>query len=164
MSGIIGIDPGKSGALALIGWNLRKPLLADTPTIMTGGKRQYDVAGMLAILRRFRHQGPLQAVLEQSQAMPKQGVTSTFSIGEGFGIWQGLLAGLEIPYTLVRPVQWKREMLSGIAVRDKGASVLRAKQLYPTSAQELSRIKDHNRAEAILLAAWGERTLNPTAR
>lgn len=94
--------------------------------------------------------------LEQVHSMPKQGVASSFNFGRGFGLWEGLLAGMRFPYTLVSPQRWKKAMLADMA-KDKGASVLRAKQLFPNCVEQLKLVKDHNKAEALLLAEYGRR-------
>ncbi len=98
----------------------------------------------------------LHAYIERAQAMPKQGVTSMFNYGKGFGLWLGLLIGIGLPYTLVSPRRWKAAMLSDMP-KDKGASILRAKQLFPQCASQLQLVKHHNRAEAPLIAAYGQR-------
>ena len=97
----------------------------------------------------------LHAYIERAQAMPKQGVTSMFNYGKGFGLWLGLLIGIGIPYTLVSPIRWKKVMLPDMA-KDKGASLLRAKQLFPQCSAQLQLVKDHNKAEALLIAAYGQ--------
>ena len=89
-------------------------------------------------------------VIEESQAMPGQGTRSMFTTGYGMGIWVGILATLELPYTSVRPSVWKRSLALG---KDKEASRLRAMQLFPGA--DLRRKKDHGRAEALLLAYYG---------
>lgn len=97
----------------------------------------------------------LHVILEQVHAMPKQGVASSFNFGRGLGLWEGLIVGIGFPYTLVSPQRWKKKMLADMG-KDKGASVLRAKQMFPSIASELKLVKDHNKAEALLLAAWGQ--------
>ena len=89
--------------------------------------------------------------IEESQSMPGQGVRSMFTIGLGFGVWLGILAALELPFTRVRPALWKTAI--GLRGKDKEASRLRAQQLFPTA--DLRRKKDHGRAEALLLALYG---------
>ena len=84
--------------------------------------------------------------------MPGQGTRSMFTIGYGYGLWIGVLATLQIPYTNVRPGIWKRALTLG---KDKEASRLRAMQLYPGADLRLK--KHHGRAEALLLAAYGLR-------
>lgn len=100
-------------------------------------------------------QDSIYVVIEKSQAMPKQGVSSTFKVGVGYGIWLGLLVAIGIPYTEVRPHIWKAKMLAGTG-KDKGASILRAKQLFPQISGELNLVKHHNKAEALLLASYGQ--------
>jgi len=160
VTGFLGIDPGISGAVALLGsdgsvrfWN--------TPSIKTGGKRDYDGMHMQEILLEAISyvEEPLglhlHAYIERAQAMPKQGTTSMFNYGKGYGLWLGLLIGIGIPHTLVSPRRWKMAMMADMA-KDKGASLLRAKQLFPQCASQLQLVKDHDKAEALLIAAYGQ--------
>lgn len=152
----IGIDIGKDGCAAI----LPDLLLLDVPTaeIRRGKKkrREYLYAAMADILRPYA--SCAHAILEDVHSMPGEGSVSSFSFGEGKGAWMGILAALQIPYTLVAPVIWKKAM--GLAVgAEKGASIVRACQLFPEAAQLLKRKKDHNRSDALLLAAWGERMI-----
>lgn len=98
----------------------------------------------------------LVAVLENVHAMPKQGVTSSFNFGRGFGLWEMGLIALKIPYTLVAPQTWKRELLADMS-KDKGSSILRAKQLFPHISEHLKLSKDEAKAEALLMAEYGRR-------
>ncbi len=155
----LGIDPGISGAVALLHSD-NSARFWDTPSVKSGGKREYDGANMLEILvEALRKSGGvspirLHAYVERAQAMPKQGVTSTFNYGKGYGLWLGLLIGLGIPYTLVSPRTWRKVMMPDMA-KDKGASLLRAKQLFPLARHHLQLVKDHDKAEALLIAAYG---------
>lgn len=161
MNASLGIDPGISGAVALL-----RPedqvRFWDTPSIKSGGKREYDAVGMHVILVQADMALDdiiglrLHAYVERSQAMPKQGPTGMFNYGKGYGLWLGLLIGLGIPYTLVSPRTWRKVMMPDMA-KDKGASLLRAKQLFPQCAAQLQLVKDHDKAEALLIAAWGQR-------
>jgi crossover junction endodeoxyribonuclease RuvC len=149
----IGIDPGLSGAVAVLDATGALLALHDTPvlTLRTGrGTRQeYDVPGLVGLLAPY---AGLQAhvILEESQAMPGQGTRSMFTIGVGFGAWLGVLAALALPHTRIRPHVWKRALGLG---KDKEAARLRAMQLFPGA--DLRRRKDHGRAEALLLAWYG---------
>jgi len=89
--------------------------------------------------------------------MPKQGVVSMYKMGEGFGVWLGILAALRIPYTLVAPQTWKAVMLRDMSVRDKKASLLRAQQLWSDIAKQIG--KHHGMAEAALIAEYGRRKM-----
>ena len=163
----IGIDPGLNGALAVLTADGTLEALWDTPTLTLrtsrGSRQEYDVSGLVALLAPYG--GPqTHVMIEEAQAMPGQGTRSMFTIGVGFGVWLGILAALALPHMRVRPHIWKKALGLG---QDKEASRLRAMQLFPSAA--LRRKKDHGRAEALLLAFYGQwafRTAQalPTAR
>jgi len=149
----IGVDPGLTGAIAVLGAHGTLEALADTPTLVLkvqrGTRQVYDVPGMAALLRPYAgHQ--CQVYIEEAQAMPGQGSRSMYTVGLGYGLWLGILASLVLPYTSVRPSVWKRSLALG---KDKEASRLRAMQLYPGADLRLK--KHHGRAEALLLASYG---------
>jgi crossover junction endodeoxyribonuclease RuvC len=127
---IVAIDPGLDGGICILRGRVVQTFVA--PTLGTG-KRSYDVAEMRRILHD--HISVLtgaQAFLERAQAMPGQGVSSMFSVGFGFGLWQGLLAGLRIPVEIVSPQSWQREMFKGLPKGDtKASSALIAQRLRP---------------------------------
>ena len=149
----LGIDPDLGGALAVLADDGALLAVYDTPTlrlrVARGTKQEYDLPGMAALLRPYADPGA-HVVLEESQAMPGQGVRSMFTTGYGFGVWLGLLAALQMPYTRVRPVVWKKALALGT---DKEQARLRAQQRFPGA--DLRRKKDHGRAEALLLAWYG---------
>ena len=149
----IGLDPGLSGALAVLAPDGTLEALCDTPTltlkVARGTRQAYDVPGMVALLTPYAGAG-LHVVIEESQAMPGQGTRSMFTIGYGYGLWLGILAALQISYTPVRPVVWKKAVGLG---KDKEQARLRAQQLFPGA--DLRRKRDHGRAEALLLAWYG---------
>ena len=157
----IGIDPGLDGAVAIMcGEDID---FFDIPTleIKSGKKkkREYNIALMVDIIRNTVVQfedlhlnGMVkQVALEKVHSMPGQGVASMFSMGKGFGIWLGIIATLKYPLTLVTPQAWKKAMMDGMG-KEKDASRLRAIQLFPQVADQLSRKKDHGRADALLIA------------
>lgn len=148
----LGIDPGLDGAMAVI-FADGLVRIYDAPTAKDGGKRRYLLADMRRLVGAF---GPdmTRAAIERVHSMPKQGVASSFNFGEGFGLWQGLLAGLGIPFDLVTPQAWKKVMLAG-AGKDKAAARIRAQQLFPDA--ELNLKKHHGRAEALLIAEYRRR-------
>ena len=150
--GVCGVDPGLDGALVVVS---AEGIVAchDMPTLSLGSKRRVDPAGVADILAGV---GP--AVVERDHSMPKQGVASSFSFGESYGIILGVLAGLCIPYSLVTPQRWKKEMMEG-QQREKDASRMVARQLWPLSAVLFKRKKDHGRADAALIGEWGRRRL-----
>ena len=149
----IGIDPGLSGAVAVLGTDGVLLALHDVPVLTlstrSGSRTEYELPGMAALLRTYTAPGA-HVLIEASQAMPGQGVASTWTTGYGYGAWVGLLAALQIAYTIIRPASWKRALGLG---KDKEAARLRAMQLYPKA--DLRHKRDHGRAEALLLVWYG---------
>jgi hypothetical protein len=151
----IGIDPGLSGAVAVLTADGTLEALYDTPTLTLatsrGRRQEYDVPGLVALLGPYTG-SQTHVIIEEAQAMPGQGTRSMFTCGLGMGIWLGVLAALQLPYRRVRPQIWKKAM--GLKA-DKEQARLRAMQLFPNA--DLRRKKHHNRAEALLLALYGQR-------
>jgi crossover junction endodeoxyribonuclease RuvC len=149
MLGILGIDPGLSGALALCrdgAWTT-----IDMP--IAGDGKHHEIN--LPVLHGWlREQKPGYAFLEYASARPGQGVTSMFRYGCTYGALKALIAALEIPLTIVAPTKWK-PAVGLIRGDDKEASRLRALQLFPEQAANLALKKHHGRADAMLLAYFG---------
>ena len=146
----MGIDPGLHGALALIDSDGNLIDIWDTPLI---GK-EYDLREMACLIRDHLPNG---CAIEEQHAMPKQGVTSTFQTGFGFGLWMGFLTAYGVKHEKVRAQDWKKAL--GIpAGSDKSASVAAAQRLFPGGDFTGPRggIKD-GRADACLLAEWRRR-------
>jgi crossover junction endodeoxyribonuclease RuvC len=121
-------------------------------------KRVHNTAAMAAILKPWSTIAEkVLVVLENVHSMPKQGVASSFSFGQGLGMWQGIIAAFGMPLEMPSPQRWKKEILADQG-KDKDASRFKAIQLYPALASQLSRKKDDGRAEAILMAEYGRRT------
>lgn len=164
----IGIDPGLNGAVGIIDDTAEFPdkpkvQVFDTPTMLVAGektKRRYNTAAMAKLLEpfveTFESHPEVLVILENVHSMPKQGVASSFSFGQGLGMWQGIIAALGLPLEMPSPQRWKKEILADQG-RDKDASRFKAIQLFPALAAELSRVKDDGRAEAILMAEFGRR-------
>ncbi len=153
----VGIDPGLSGALAVLGEEGQLIAVWDTPTVKTGKKTVYDVAEMAKILSWERDWATV--TMEQAQGMPGQGITSTFRIGEGFGIWRGILAAFKMPLLTVRPSVWQRAMFKGVAIGNgtKEKSVTLAMQLFPGIDLTPGRCRTpkDGRSDAALIARYG---------
>lgn len=139
VTAILGIDPGKSGAIAMVEPGVDVWDMPATP------------ADLAALLKTF-DPAYTRVYLEQAQAMPKQGVSSTFGYGRDFGVILGVLATVGLSHRLVTPAVWKRQM--GVTA-DKSAARAMAQRLFPSAS--LGRVKDHGRAEALLIAEWGRR-------
>ena len=160
----LGVDPGLSGAFVLIGEQGELKFF-DTPvqTIKAGKKLRHtmDCAEIVNILARELAEGTVMVALERVSAMPGQGVSSMFNFGMGFGMWQGILCALKLPYTLVHSTSWKSKLMRDMG-KEKEASIVRAKQLYPQASEKLSRKKDNGRADALLLAHYAKLYLSAT--
>lgn len=162
----IGIDPGLSGAVAIINEEIIGNLteVFDTPTmeVESSGKtkNKYDTAAMARLLKPYSFNsypdGKVLVVLESVHSMPKQGVASSFTFGEGLGMWKGIIAAFGLPLELPSPQRWKKEIMADQG-KDKSASRYKAIQLFPQLASRLSRVKDDGRAEALLMAEYGRR-------
>lgn len=152
----IGIDPGNSGAIAFLEGNVVD--VVDMPLMANGKKQQINAHELGRIIEsrfvEFDKTGAM-AYVERVSAMPAQGRTqgaaSMFNFGMGYGVIQGVLAALQIPYTLVTPQKWKKA--AGLVGKDKDNARTLAQQLYP--AAPLGRKKDIGRADAILIARFG---------
>ena len=156
---ILGIDPGLSGAIAVVNWQSLKIIaIKDLPTFKTKSKARkqgylshIDVHA-LAMLIDFYAKDTLAAVLEDPGAMPSQGLSSTFRFGQVCGQVHGVLAGNYLPSVLVKPQVWKPQM--GLTP-SKNSSLERVMMLFPDSREYFSLKKHHDRAEAVLLAVYG---------
>lgn len=156
---VVGIDPGITGAIGV----LKDGAFAsveDLPVMANGRRNQIDAAGVDDLLRQVRTVWPHESfavVMEQVSAMPGQGVSSMFSLGDSFGALRAVVACRRLALDLVTPAKWKRDM--GIS-KDKDFARAKAIQLFPDASVVLSRKKDHNRAEALLLALWLHRKMH----
>lgn len=147
----LGIDPGLTGALAILNGDGSMHSVEDLPVMMRGKgrvKHELDPAALARLLRP--HVADIKlAVVEQVGSMPGQGVASVFSMGHTLGVIVGVLQALAVPVRLVAPAVWKRA--AGISA-DKNLARSEAIRLFPGAP--LERVKDHNRAEALLLARY----------
>ncbi len=148
----VGIDPGLTGAVAVLAADGTLQGLYDTATLAISKSKgvhyTYDIPGMVQILAPLACMGA-HVTIEQSQPMPGQGVTSMFTTGLGYGLWLGVLTGLKLPYTPVPASMWKKALRLS---KDKEQCRARAIQLFPEA--DLRRKRDHGRSEALLIAHW----------
>lgn len=157
---ILGIDPGQTGALALVDSEGEYLALWDMPvTERSSGKGKEVNAFLLADIvdeaaTAASGQGEaLDVVIERVGAMPGQGVTSMFNFGRSLGVVEGVIASMGLPYRWALPNRWKRAQ--GLTGRDKDAARTVAIQRFPEARQELTRKKDIGRADALLIAHYG---------
>jgi crossover junction endodeoxyribonuclease RuvC len=154
----IGIDPGLTGAIAALDDEAQLVLCEDLPVIRVGKLAWIDSNELTSLLMTARNGSPARIIVERSQPMPGQGVSSTFCIGVVLGSILAACQRIAVPLELAPAAPWKRAM--GLDSR-KGASLDKARLLFPTA--DLDRKKDHNRAEACLLAEFSRRTFTRSA-
>ena len=155
---IIGIDPGLSGAIAVLE-NNKVLNIFDIPVMSEGkkNKRQLNSALLVNLLKEnINKEEEVAIVVEQVNAMPGQGVTSMFNFGQTFGALKGICAALELPIFFVRPSKWKKhfELINS----SKDASRTKAIEMYPKLSNQLSKKKDVNKSDAILIARFFSET------
>ena len=154
----IGIDPGLTGAVAALHDGVVISPIEDIPTETSVFGRGKAVASReLAELLEYYigiYQGQAPTIyLEIQQPMPKQGVSSTFCTGDTFGVVRACCELTYCPLVMVRPNQWKKA--AGLLRKDKEASRTLVRKRWPETQAYLARKSDHNRAEAVLIAAYG---------
>ncbi len=143
---ILGIDPGLTGACAFFFPSAPDRVAPeDLPVVAS----EVDAATLAA---RIIQMAPAFAVVERVASMPKQGVASTFKFGASYGAVRGVLAALQIRTHLVAPAVWKKHFRLD---SDKEKARALALRMFAASPEHFSRKRDHNRAEASLLAVYG---------
>ncbi len=159
----IGIDPGLDGAVCIIDPKKDIIIFFDTPTLTIqrgkSKKREYNINSMADFFIEVSRSNPsarIKVALEKIHSMPGQGVRSMFSMGEGFGIWKGIIAARLLPLELITPQAWKKAMMAGMG-KEKDASRQKALQLFPDLSDKLNLKKHHGRADALLIAEYSRR-------
>jgi crossover junction endodeoxyribonuclease RuvC len=151
----IGIDPGLSGAIAIISTESFKIFDMPTMTVERNGKAKRQVSASELAEMLYLYSGrDCHVYCERVSAMAGQGVTSVFSFGRSFGMIEGILAAFKMPVTYVAPATWVKAVGRG---QGKDASRARAMELFPSDQDQFKRVKDDGRADAALIAYWGSR-------
>jgi crossover junction endodeoxyribonuclease RuvC len=153
---IIGIDPGISGSICFFKNGVIKDVV-EMPTMIEGKKNKKQVNGSQVfneILERTNKidKKSIKIVIEQVSAMPGQGVTSMFNFGQSFGILKGICSAMQLPMYFVRPAKWKKYF--NLINSEKDASRTKAIEIFPYFSTQLSKKKDSNKADAILIASF----------
>ena len=153
---IIGIDPGISGSICFFQDGLIKDVV-DMPTMTEGKKNKKQVNGSQIfneISEKIKNMDKknIKVVIEHVTAMPGQGVTSMFNFSQSFGILKGICSAMQLSVYFVRPAKWKKYF--NLINSEKDASRTRAIEIFPYYSSHLSRRKDSNKADAILIASY----------
>ena len=153
---VIGIDPGISGSICfLVDGKILEVI--EMPTMTDGKKNKRQVNGsqvfneITKIIKEYK-KDEIRVVIEQVSAMPGQGVTSMFNFGQSFGILKGICSAMQLPMYFIRPVKWKKYF--NLINSEKDASRTRAIEIFPYFSSQLSKKKDSNKADAILIASF----------
>jgi crossover junction endodeoxyribonuclease RuvC len=153
---IIGIDPGLSGSICFF-QDGKIVDVVEMPIMQEGKKNKKQVNGaqiFYEISLRIKEikKENIKVVIEQVSAMPGQGVTSMFNFGQSFGILKGICSAMQLPMYFVRPARWKKYF--NLINSEKDASRTKAIEIFPYFSSELSRKKDSNKADAILISSF----------
>ena len=153
---VIGIDPGISGSICFF-QDGKITDVVEMPTMTEGKKNKKQVNGSQIfneISERVKKidKKDIKVVIEQVSAMPGQGVTSMFNFGQSYGILKGICSAMQLPMYFVRPAKWKKYF--NLINSEKDASRTRAIEIFPYFSVQLSRKKDSNKADAILIASY----------
>ena len=159
---IIGIDPGISGAICFFENGQVKEII-NMPVMSDGKKNKRQINGPQTyneILKRINNypKKDIIVVIEQVSAMPGQGVTSMFNFGQSFGVIKGICSAMQLSMFFIRPAKWKKYF--GLIKTEKDASRTKVIEIFPYISSELSRKKDSNKADAVLIASFFYNTFN----
>ena len=153
---IIGIDPGISGSICFLEDGIIKDVL-EMPTMTEGKKNKKQVNGSqifneISFRIKTYEKKNIKVVIEQVSAMPGQGVTSMFNFGQSFGILKGICSAMQLPIYFVRPAKWKKYF--NLINSEKDASRTKVIEIFPYISSQLSKKKDANKADAILISSF----------
>ena len=155
---IIGIDPGLSGGIAVLD-DFKIYDIFDMPIMSEGkkNKNQLNSAQLVNIINEhvLKNEDTF-VIVEQVSAMPGQGVTSMFNFGQSFGILKGICSAMQLPMYFVRPAKCKKYF--NLIKTEKEASRTKAIEIFPQISSKLSKKKDNNKADAILIASFFNNT------
>ena len=157
---IIGMDPGISGAICFFENGEVKEII-DMPNMADGKKNKRQITGPQVyneISSRIKNtpKKEIVVVIEQVSAMPGQGVTSMFNFGQSFGVLKGICSAMQLSMHFIRPAKWKKYF--GLIKTEKDASRTKVIEIFPYISSQLSRKKDSNKADAILISSFFHNT------
>jgi len=157
---IIGIDPGITGSICF--FEDGKIIdVVEMPNMAEGKKNKRQVNGAQIyheISKRIKNleKKDIKVIIEQVAAMPGQGVTSMFNFGQSFGVLKGICSAMQLSMHFVRPAKWKKYF--NLIKTEKDASRTKVIEIFPYISSQLSRKKDSNKADAILIASFYNNT------
>ena len=153
---IIGIDPGINGSICFFDDGKIIDLI-EMPSMASGKKNKRQVNGAQIYneisqkIKNFEKKN-IKVVIEQVSAMPGQGVTSMFNFGQSFGVLKGICSAMQLSMHFVTPAKWKKHF--NLINSQKDASRTKAIEVFPYISSHLSKKKDANKADDILIASF----------
>ena len=166
-----GLDPGKKGYLAIIDLSEQPQVILTEPWPVLEGKGfTYDLPAVWRLIQKLQVAHVVGVALEQQQAYPKQGASSNFTTGCGYGMLAAFLTAAGVPFEIVHPSTWKREMkIKGQGKTpaerkkdSKARSISTCQGLFPDHdlrPSEKHRVPSDGMAESLLLATYAGRHL-----
>ncbi len=153
---IIGIDPGISGAICFMEDGKITDVI-EMPSMAEGKKNKKQVNSSqifneISSKIKNYNKNEVKVVIEHVTAMPGQGVTSMFNFGQSFGVLKGICSAMQLSMFFIRPAKWKKYF--GLINTEKDASRTKVIEIFPYISSELSRKKDSNKADAVLIASF----------
>ena len=153
---VISIDPGISGSICFFKDGKIIDII-EMPNMAEGKKNKRQVNGAqiyneISLRIKNFNKEDIKVVIEQVSAMPGQGVTSMFNFGQSFGVLKGICSAMQLSMYFVRPAKWKKYF--NLINSEKDASRTKAIEIFPYISSQLSKKKDANKADAILLASF----------
>ncbi|KAG9155681.1 hypothetical protein Leryth_003964 [Lithospermum erythrorhizon] len=156
---VLGVDPDVSGALAVLRPD-RSVEVFDSPHLKVrvgkGVRKRLDAKSIVQLVKRFNAPIGTTVYVEQSLPFPQDGKQGWWSGGFGYGMWIGILVASGFSVVPVPSLSWKNEFKLSGSRSSKDASRELASELFPSTSSLLKRKKDHGRAEALLIAAYGK--------
>jgi crossover junction endodeoxyribonuclease RuvC len=149
-----GIDPGQKGGISLVEVHHGLVSVIECWAMPDSHKKLREIFEKIKEYKAV-------CIIEKSQPMPKQGVTSTFTYGMGYGVMLGLMIAFEIPYHEIRPAIWKKEIMAGEKdKKDKKVAIKVCERMFPEAnllPTERSKVPSDGMAESCLIADYGRR-------
>lgn len=152
----VGVDPGISGAIAAVDSSGKLIDTVDLPVVGTKGPKSINLPELRRVVLEMIGSREAVACIERVSARPGQGVVSMFRFGRAAGLAEGLLAGLGHEVIRVLPRTWAKQFLPYVDGSDNKEKS-RIAAAYKFRGFEFPRKKDHNRAEAALIAEYCRR-------
>jgi crossover junction endodeoxyribonuclease RuvC len=159
MSKIIGVDPGCPLTMGVLTDGIPTATYSDDEVaakVVKSGRKTASWVNQAALITNIlRKERPDLVIIERVGIRPNESLSAGIPFVGSMFLVEGICSGLRLPYRLVSPSQWKPAMKIKVSIQNpKEPARIRALETWPAFADWFARKKDHNRAEALLLAQW----------